>query len=171
MIEDAGRGFEFDDDAALESGLDAELDTPASMAGPADLTDDRGGVLARAAERGREEFYGVADRGKDRLADAIEMGIDELDDRLSHTAHYLRTHDVEVIRDDFIQQVRRHPLLSVGIAVGTGYLVGKALGGKASRGRRGRLRAKAGQQLRRALVAGLAAVVAARSRPEPELMR
>jgi hypothetical protein len=98
------------------------------------------------------------------------MAIDELDHRLSHTAHYLRTHDVEVIRDDFIQQVRRRPLLSAGLAVGTGYLLGKALGGS-PRGMRGRLRARAGRQLRRALLGGVAAVMATGAKRESATIR
>lgn len=138
MIDDTGEAFDVEDDAANH------------------------GTFARAAELGGERLHYVANRGKGRVADAMEMAADELDDRLSHAAHYLRTHDVEVIRSDFIQQVRRHPWLSAGIAVGTGYLIGKALSGNARRGRDGRLRAMAGRQLRRALVAGLAAALATR---------
>lgn len=139
MIDDTGEGFEFEDTA-----------------------DDRQPVISRAAERGREQLYDAADRGKGRLADAIETAADQLDDRLSHTAHYLRTHDVEVIRDDFIEQVRRHPLLSAGIAVGTGYLIGRVLGGR--RGARNRMRAKVGHQLRRALVGAAVATIATKAR-------
>jgi len=138
MIDDTGEAFDFEEDVVNH------------------------GTFARAAQIGGERLHYVANRGKGRVADAMEMAADELDDRLSHAAHYLRTHDVEVIRSDLIQQVRRHPWLSAGIAVGTGYLIGKALSGNPRRGTGGRLRAIAGRQLRRALVASLAAAVATR---------
>jgi hypothetical protein len=176
VIDEKGEGFDFEDevidhDATFEPVLDIDelSDGSASGAGYEDRRDHRN-VFRWAADRGRDQLYEVADRGKVRLADVLEMAIDELDDRLSHTAHYLRTHDVEVIRDDFIQQVRRRPLLSAGLAVGTGYLLGKALGGS-PRGMRGRLRARAGRQLRRALLGGVAAVMATGAKRESATIR
>jgi ElaB/YqjD/DUF883 family membrane-anchored ribosome-binding protein len=142
MIDDTGEGFEFED-----------------------VAEDSQPIFSRATDRGREQLYGAADRSKGRLADAIETAADQLDDQLSHTAHYLRTHDVEIIRDDFIDQVRRHPLLSAGIAVGTGYLIGKVLGGGGPRSARSRIRAKIGHELRQVLLGAIVATIATRARP------
>ena len=122
-------------------------------------------ALSGAAERGRERLHNVADRGRGRLADAIDSTADRLDDRLSHSANYLRTNDVDVIGDDLANQIRRHPLLSAGIALGTGYLVGKVLGnGSSRRGRRGRKRALVENKLGRAVLSSVGAVMAARVR-------
>ena len=96
---------------------------------------------------------GVADTGKSKLASSMH----DLGDRIEHKgrqfesgnmfvrpvgralnstgealeggANYLRTSDFGVIRDDFVEGIRNHPMLSAGIAVGCGWLLGRMTGG------------------------------------------
>ncbi|HEX6559958.1 MAG TPA: hypothetical protein VF021_10860 [Longimicrobiales bacterium] len=116
-----------------------------------------------ARERGRERLNDAAARGKTRLADSIENTATVLDDRLYGSAEYLRSRDVQVIRDDFVDTVRKRPLLSAGIALGAGYLIGKALD-VPSIGRRRKKKSKLRRQIQRAVVSGLATMVASRLR-------
>jgi hypothetical protein len=121
--------------------------------------------LSTAKERGRERLYDAADRGRGRLADALDSAADRLDDRLAHSSNYLRTHDVDVIRDDLSNTIRRHPLLSAGVAIGAGYLIGRVFSDAALRaGKRSRSRNRVGRQLSRAVVGSIGAMVASRMR-------
>jgi ElaB/YqjD/DUF883 family membrane-anchored ribosome-binding protein len=110
---------------------------------------------------GRDRAAHAADRGKARLADGISRigerldeqagrleergGLGERAGRYLHSAsdvaedsaEYLRTHELDVIRDDFADQVRARPLLSCGIALGAGFLLGSA-GSSSSRDRHDR---------------------------------
>ena len=95
-----------------------------------------------------------------RAAEALESAGTRLDDRFAYGAEYLRTRDVELMGEDFIAQVRRRPLLSAGIAMGAGHLVGKAIAVSVP-GRR-RKKKGIGSQLSRAIVSSLATMVAAR---------
>jgi ElaB/YqjD/DUF883 family membrane-anchored ribosome-binding protein len=123
-----------------------------NMGGLADQHDE--GVTDRAAEaveRGRERASEAADQGREKAA----AGVDRLGDRLHEraremenrggiqqkvagpmhragdaadsAAEYVRTHDLGEVRDDLQQQIRAHPLVSVGIALGAGYLLGRML--------------------------------------------
>jgi ElaB/YqjD/DUF883 family membrane-anchored ribosome-binding protein len=49
-----------------------------------------------------------------RAGHAVETGSD-----------YLRTHDFDEIRGDLEREIRAHPIKSLAIALGTGYLLGK----------------------------------------------
>lgn len=115
-----------------------------------------------ARERGRARLNEAAVRGKTRLADSIENTATVLDDRLYGSAEYLRSNDMEVIRDDFVETVRKRPLLSAGIALGAGYLIGKALD-VPHIGRR-KKKSRFRRQIQRAVVSGLATMVASRLR-------
>jgi len=94
----------------------------------------------------------VADSGKFRLAGSLH----DLGDRIEHTgrdlesgnflvrpvgraldstgsalesgARYLRTTDIDVIGDDVVDGIRSHPLVSAGVAVGCGWLLGRMFG-------------------------------------------
>ncbi|HEX9108078.1 MAG TPA: hypothetical protein VF832_12635, partial [Longimicrobiales bacterium] len=70
----------------------------------ADDLSQRGGVAARAS--------GVV-RG---ASDALDSG-----------AEYVRNNSIGDIRNDLTQQIRSHPLLSMGVAIGAGYLLSKIL--------------------------------------------
>jgi len=115
-----------------------------------------------ARDRGRERLSDAAVRGKSRLADTIENTATVLDDRLYGSAEYLRSSDIEVMRDDFVDAVRKRPLLSAGIALGAGYLIGKAID-VPHIGRRSK-KSKFRRQIQRAVVSGLATMVASRLR-------
>ncbi len=95
----------------------------------------------------------VADTGKSRLASGLhdlgdrieskgrqlESGnvlarpvgrvLDSTGDALESGANYLRSNDFGVIRDDFVEGIRHHPMLSAGIAIGCGWLLGQMMGG------------------------------------------
>ena len=120
-------------------------------------------ALHNAADRGRERIYDAAERGRGRLATAIDSAAGRVDQRLHESADYLRTHDVDGIRQDLSNQIRRHPLLSAGVALGAGYLIGRVLVDSGPRrGRRGH--SGVGRQLSRALVSGVGAMLTARVR-------
>ncbi len=77
----------------------------------------------RIEERGRtlEEQGGM--KGKvghavHRAGDALEQGAD-----------YVRTSDFQTIRTGLQNQIKNRPLLSVGIALGTGFSLGRMFGG------------------------------------------
>lgn len=77
----------------------------------------------RIEERARplEEEGGLkgrAGRVVHRTGDALESGAD-----------YLRTHPISSIRDDVSGQIRAHPFLSVGAALGAGFVLGRIFGG------------------------------------------
>ncbi len=68
-----------------------------------------------------EERGGIGGRvGKllHRAGDAIESG-----------ANYIRTHELSTIRDDVTTQIREHPFASVGVALGTGFVLGRVFSG------------------------------------------
>ncbi|MGQ0815555.1 MAG: hypothetical protein ACT4O1_14040 [Gemmatimonadota bacterium] len=111
-------------------------------------------------ERGREMLGGVAERGRERLVEAADRGKAGLADRLSGGADYLRDNDVEVIRDDLVSGIRRQPMRSVAIAVGAGYLLGKVLSPPTPSFRK--KKKGLGDQIGRAVVSTVAAVVAAK---------
>jgi hypothetical protein len=112
-------------------------------------------------ERGREVFGGVAERGKERLLDAAERGRDRVAERLTSGAEYLRTNDVDVIREDLIAEIRAHPLRSTAIAVGAGYLLGRIIAPPLPRFGRAK-RGGMGDQIGRAVVGAVATMIAAR---------
>lgn len=140
---------EFDED--LNGNFDDELDEDFDATSRRFETLKSGGrrVLAGVAEKGKERIVDAADRGKHRIADRLEDGAD-----------YLRN-DIEIIQDDLVDAVRRNPLLSAGIAVGAGYLIGKAVAGPSfMRGRK--KKHGIASQISRALVSSAAALLAAK---------
>ena len=121
-------------------------------------------AFSSATEKGRERLYVAADRGRSRLADALDTAAERLDDRLTDSSRYLRTHDVDYIRDDLSNTIRRYTLLSAGVAVGAGYLIGRVFMDAIPHPGRRRKRGRAGKQLSRAVVSSLGAMIAARMR-------
>jgi ElaB/YqjD/DUF883 family membrane-anchored ribosome-binding protein len=75
----------------------------------------------RLAERGREarEHGGVQARAGDAAIRASGA--------LDSSAEYLRSHDMEDMRDDIERQIRERPLMSVGVALGAGFLLARML--------------------------------------------
>lgn len=41
------------------------------------------------------------------------------------SSEYIRSHDIEEMRSDLEREIRSHPLKSIAIALGTGYLIGR----------------------------------------------
>ncbi len=108
------------------------------------------GMSASGGLRGR--VTSMVDSGKARLAGSLH----DLGDRIEHTgrdlesgnfvvrpvgrvldstgnalesgARYLRTTDIDVIGDDVVDGIRSHPLVSAGIAIGCGVLLGRVFG-------------------------------------------
>lgn len=75
----------------------------------------------------------------DQRASSMEMegGLKSTAGRVMHKAgdvlgggaEYIRTHDIGSISDDVSTQIRSHPFISVGAALGAGFLLGRAIGG------------------------------------------
>jgi ElaB/YqjD/DUF883 family membrane-anchored ribosome-binding protein len=107
--------------------------------------------VQEAVEQGRERVGEAVDTGRSRLAGQIETLGDRLEERgrsmedrggvqrraghvavraseaLDSSADYLRTHDVGEMRVDLERTIRERPLLSVGVAVGAGFLLARIL--------------------------------------------
>lgn len=100
---------------------------------------------------GRERAGEAADAGRDRIAGKLEELGGRLEERgreaqqrggvqgragqaavraggaLDSSAEYLRSHDVDDMRDDLERQIRDRPLVSVGVALGAGFLLARIL--------------------------------------------
>jgi hypothetical protein len=164
MTEHVDFDAEFDEDVDFEADDEFEEALGARHRIDVDELKARGrDMLYSAREKGRERLYTAAGRGKERLAEAIDNTATRLDDRLYGGADYLRNQDVEVIASDLVEQIRKRPLLSAGIALGAGYLVGKAtnIGGSKNPGKK-LVRKQITKQIRRAIVSSIAAAVASR---------
>jgi hypothetical protein len=111
------------------------------------------GAGRTSGRRSGPSSTGMLDQGKARLADGLHV----LGDRIEHTgrdlesgnafvrpvgrvldragnsieggANYLRTHGIGVIGDDFVDGIRHRPLVSAGVAVGVGWMLGRMMGG------------------------------------------
>ena len=63
------------------------------------------------------------------LVRPVGRALDRAGNSLKGGANYLRTHGIAVIGDDFADGVRHHPLVSAGVAVGVGWMLGRMMGG------------------------------------------
>lgn len=113
-------------------------------------------------ERGREMFGGVAERGKERLVQAADRGKTRVAERLSGSADYLRNSDVDTIQSDLVSEIRRHPIRSAAIALGTGYVLGKVLSPPVPSFGRRKKKSGLGDQISRAIFSSMAAVITAK---------
>ncbi len=143
MSSSTGTGF--GSEPGIPQGTNAGLLSSSGMPVTSDTgMSSSGGLMGRVTS--------IVDGGKARLAG----GLHDLGDRIEHTgrdlesgnflvrpvgraldstgnalesgARYLRTTDVDVIGDDVVDGIRTHPLVSAGIAVGCGVLLGKMFG-------------------------------------------
>lgn len=105
-------------------------------------------------------FGGVAERGRERLIDAADRGRTRVAERLSGSAEYLQTSDIDTIQTDLVAEIRRHPLRSAAIALGTGYVLGKVVSAPTPSLRR--KKKGIGDQIGRAIFSSVAAVVIAK---------
>lgn len=130
----------------IPQGTNASLLSPSGMPIHSDsgTTDENArGLMGRVSS--------VVDSGKSRLAG----GLHDLGDRIEHkgrdlqtrgtlvrpvaralnstgealegSARYLRDNDLDVIGDDVVSSIRTHPLVSAGVALGCGFLLGKIM--------------------------------------------
>lgn len=92
-----------------------------------------GGRMRSTAAGGLESVADVTDRagtraeGQGGVVRRTAPMAHRLADSLEHAARYLRTRDFHVMRADLERQVELHPMRSVLIALGAGFLVGKIL--------------------------------------------
>lgn len=176
MTERTKAGADFDDDIDFDDGDELDEDFDEEFDDELDEDFDATSRFGGLKSGGRRVLAGVAEKGRERIVDAADRGKHRIADRLEDGADYLRN-DIEIIQDDFVDAVQRNPLLSAGIAVGAGFLLGKAMAGP-SFGRK--KKHGIGSQISSALVSSLAALLAAKlkegllpadeleSEPEPE---
>jgi len=123
-------------------------------AGSGETPEQDTGMREKAQEIGeriRERAAEAAESGRERAAEGLEDASRRLHERarslesehgmkhragramhrasamLESGADYLRTHDFDSARNDATRQVRSHPIASLGIAIGTGFLLGRLL--------------------------------------------
>jgi ElaB/YqjD/DUF883 family membrane-anchored ribosome-binding protein len=75
------------------------------------------GEAAARSEAGRES---IMDAARARLQASTSRAVDVSSD-------YLRTHDLDEMRGDLEREIRTHPLRSIALALGAGYVLGKLL--------------------------------------------
>ena len=92
---------------ATHSATDSELSDFTDDAGAGDDLDARG-------ELGTDGADGPRARLQARAQKAVEVSRD-----------YLREHDVEEMRSDLEREIRAHPIKSIAIALGAGYVLGR----------------------------------------------
>lgn len=97
----------------------------------------------RVAEQASQARQNVAS-GINRMGDKLDEVADNLSQRgdmgaragsvvrgasdaLDGSAEYIRTSSLGQMRDDLTNQIRAHPLLSMGAAIGAGFLLSKIL--------------------------------------------
>lgn len=104
-------------------------------------------------ERGKHRVGDMMEGGKEQIASRVDQASERLEERgrsmeqqgglkgqtgkvvhktgeaLGSGAEYLQTHGMGSIADDITRQLREHPYLSVGIAFGTGMLLGRLFSG------------------------------------------
>ena len=164
--------------------------------GPSPGMETGAGQVEEKAQRVREQVQGrlsrMAEAGKARIADQLDRLGQGLEDRarpweeqgggkgrsgsvvhragdmLENGAEYLRTHEIGQIRDDVRDQIVAHPFLSCGLALGTGFVLGRIFspGEEEERYERPERRRRRGMTSRagRVLMAGASAMLARRLR-------
>lgn len=100
---------------AADQARDTIESGKATVAGRVDTMGDR------MEERGREMEQEGGLKGK---AGSAMTGVGEA---MTDSADYLRSHDLGDMRDDLSHQIRQHPLLSMGVAIGAGFLLSRIL--------------------------------------------
>jgi ElaB/YqjD/DUF883 family membrane-anchored ribosome-binding protein len=127
---------------------DADYDRGDDLRDKAESVKERGEEML---EHGRQRASAAADTGRNRVADKLDEFGDRLEQRgresegrgglqqragrvavragntLEDGAEYIRSHDFDEMRDDLERQIREKPLMSVGIALGAGFLLARIL--------------------------------------------
>ncbi|HUP90287.1 MAG TPA: hypothetical protein VM100_13090 [Longimicrobiales bacterium] len=145
--------YDDDEDDDLELDDDVDFDVGATN----DFRSRGKRVLNSVGQIGRQRIGEAANQHKLTVADRIDDLGSRVGGRFSGGADYLRTNDITVIADDLVDTVRRHPILSAGVALGAGYVAGKVIGiGGGGGGRK----SSTSKKIRRAVVSSLAAMAA-----------
>jgi ElaB/YqjD/DUF883 family membrane-anchored ribosome-binding protein len=116
-----------------------------------DKLDEGRELVGEKLEEGRDRLGHAVDTGRNRIADQLERVGDQIEDRaramedaggvqrragqvarrtseaLDSSADYLRNHDAAEMRDDLETAIRERPLLSVGMALGAGFLLARIM--------------------------------------------
>lgn len=82
-----------------------------------DIAEDLGAETRNAgvpAEMGIDGVTGVRARLQERAGRALEVSTD-----------YMRGHDLDDMRSDLEREIRAHPIKSIALALGAGYVIGK----------------------------------------------
>ncbi len=104
---------------------------PVSNAGSTGLIDrGKAGVADRLGKLGdRIEHTGRSLESGNMMVRPVGRVLDRAGNSLEGGANYLRTHSIGVIGDDLVDSIRQHPLVSAGVAIGVGGMLGQMLGG------------------------------------------
>lgn len=65
--------------------------------------------------------------GESHPSSAVNQSVRELRQAFQGVSRYIRNHDLPTMRNDLEDRVREHPLATVLIGFGIGYLLGKIL--------------------------------------------
>jgi hypothetical protein len=82
-----------------------------------DISEDLGTETRNTGLRddiGMDDGYDVRARIQARASRAVEVGSD-----------YLRNHDIDEMRSDLEREIRAHPIKSIALALGAGYVLGR----------------------------------------------
>jgi ElaB/YqjD/DUF883 family membrane-anchored ribosome-binding protein len=138
------RDVRFNPDTSMERQSQGTPATEGGAQGAADrareLAESGRERAAEAVERGREQAAGTMDRIGETLHERAERMESQggLRGRAASAAHraadtaesgaeYVRTADASRVRSDLEQQIRDNPFLSMGIALGAGFVLGRLL--------------------------------------------
>ncbi len=134
----------FGAEPGIPQGTNAGLLSTSSMPMTSDTGMSTSGIVGRVTnivDSGKAKLAGSLHDLGDRIEHTgrnLEMGnflarplgraLDSTGDVLESGARYLRTRDIDVIGDDVVDGIRAHPLVTAGVAVGCGWLLGRMFG-------------------------------------------
>ena len=89
-----------------------------------DLADDLGDATRNTSVQSEPTIEG-ATGARARLQEAAKPVVRRAGRAVGTGADYIRSHDFEEIRGDLEREIRAHPIKSIALALGAGYLLGK----------------------------------------------
>lgn len=143
------------DDPGLQQPPEAQLSSAdrdrIDRIDPVDRIEEGSVRMAGTQESGRESIGEDSGSPRNRVASQLESIGDRIEERardmeqaggvqrragqaalraseaIDESAEYIRSHDMTEMRDDLERAIRDRPLVSVGIAIGAGFLIGRLL--------------------------------------------
>ena len=94
------------------------------MAKFGDLSEDLGAETRNTGVQSDLAMEG-ATGARARLQSAAAPVVARARSTLDTSAEYLRGHDIDEMRNDLEREIRSHPIKSIAIALGAGYLLGR----------------------------------------------